>query len=90
MVPFRCHAVFFTMIEPTTDDWEVYLPVNRARLWGEGHDDKLKDQWYTPVVYQNKPIPGFRKVRVPSDTLEGGWFHPDRHEDLPALAELLS
>lgn len=75
----------------TTEQREVFLPENRARLWGEGQDETLPgERRYTPVVYKTTATPGFRPVSVPLSTLEGGWFHPALHEDLPALAELLT
>ncbi len=80
------------MQEPSQSEKRVtiWLPKNRAILWGSGDDPELRDKWYVPVVYQKKPLAGFRKVEVPESCLEGGWFHPDRHENLPALAEQLS
>jgi hypothetical protein len=69
----------------------IYLPVDRATIWGGGQDTMdFRAKWYQPVRYYTQAKPGFRLVEVPKACLEGGWFHPDRHENLPALAELLS
>lgn len=66
----------------------VHLPLERAAVWSEGLVDG--DAWYMPVRYRLDPTPGYREVAVPLTTLEGGWFHPALHDDLPALAAALS
>jgi hypothetical protein len=68
----------------------IYLPTDKAALWGNAGAEDNKTKWYVPVRFLTQASPGYRCVRVPKVCCEGGWFHPDRHEDLPALAELLS
>lgn len=68
----------------------IWLPRDRAVLWGEGSLPNQRDKWYVPVRYHLEPKPGHAEVSVNEGCVEGGWFHPTRHPNLPFLAELLS
>lgn len=58
-----------------------------ASIWKRSDAKENASRWYLPVRAQPRKGLGIVFVSVPERCVEGGWFHPDRHPDLKALAE---